>query len=232
MLSSSRMGEEAYLTHALPMITSHLSTVDTSQKPIIFIPYAGVTMSYDEYTDKVTTALGDIDIKGIHEFKEPKQAVEQAGAIMVGGGNTFRLLEQLYQQEILAPIQQSVNAGLPYIGWSAGSNICGLSIRTTNDMPIIEPPSFDSFGFVGCQINPHYTDYQPPNHNGETRDQRLAEFTTLNPNTAVIAIREGTALLKQGDSLTLQGSLGGFVFRADQKLPISSGDSLGQFSSN
>lgn len=232
MLSSSRMGDEAYLEHALPMIHSHLAELNSAEKPVVFIPYAGVTMSYDAYTEKVSSALNDLNIKGIHEFDDPKQAVEQAGAIMVGGGNTFRLLEQLYQQDLLSKIQQQVNLGLPYIGWSAGSNICGLSIRTTNDMPIIEPPSFNSFGFVNCQLNPHYTDYQPPNHNGETRDQRLAEFTTLNPQTPVIAIREGTALIKKGDDLTLSGTLGGFVFIGNQKKPISTGDPLNKYDLN
>lgn len=229
MLSSSRMGEEAYLEHATPMIYSHLAETNSLKTPVVFIPYAGVTMSYDNYTDKVQAALGDIHIKGIHEYNDAQTAIEQAGAVMIGGGNTFRLLEQLYQQDLIAMIKRRVNNGLPYIGWSAGSNICGATIRTTNDMPIIEPPSFNSFGFVPCQINPHYTDYQPPNHNGETRDQRLAEFTTLNPDTAVLAIREGTALLKEGDGLTLEGKLGGFTFIGNQKRPISSGDQLNQY---
>lgn len=229
MLSSSRMGQEAYLEHATTMIYTHLANIHTAEKPVVFVPYAGVTMTYDDYTEKVKAALTDIRIKGIHEYDDAKTAIQHAGSIMIGGGNTFRLLDQLYQHNLVGLIQQRVAQGLAYIGWSAGSNICGATIRTTNDMPIIEPSSFDSLGFVPCQINPHYSEYQPPNHNGETRDQRLSEFTTLNPETPVLAIREGTALLQQGNNLSLQGTLGGYAFIGNQKRPIHSGESLNQY---
>lgn len=223
------MGEEDYLQHAIPMISSHLKNTDTQASPVVFVPYAGVTMSHDEYTDKVKAALHGLNIKGIHEFADPQAAVSDASAIMVGGGNTFRLLHQLYRYDLIDRIKERVGQGMPYIGWSAGSNICGMSIRTTNDMPIIEPPSFDSLGFLPCQLNPHYTDYQPPNHNGESRDQRLAEFTTLNPTMPVLAIREGTALLKKGNELTLIGELAGFVFIGNQKNAISEGENLNKY---
>ncbi|MBT0587633.1 dipeptidase PepE [Alteromonas oceanisediminis] len=225
MLSSSRAADEPYLEHAKPMIAEHLGDI----VDVVFIPYAGVTMMLDEYTEKVQQALPSLNVKGLHEYADPKSAISNAKAVLVGGGNTFHLLYQLYAFELITLIQQRVNTGMPYIGWSAGSNICGETIRTTNDMPIIEPPSFNALHFLAAQINPHYTDYQPPGHNGETRDQRLAEFTQLNPKTPVLAIREGTALLLSGDNLSLKGQLGGFVFLGSDKHPIAAGDDLKQY---
>ncbi len=212
MLSSSRKGSEEYLAHAFSMITSHIRNI----KDVLFIPYAGVTLSWDDYTQKVQDALPHLRISGIHEYPNTKEAINNAKAILVGGGNTFNLLSQLYKQDILADIQQSVKQGTPYIGWSAGSNICGNSIRTTNDMPIIQPPSFDALNFVPFQLNPHYTDYQPSGHNGETRAQRIEEFCTLNPKMPVIGIREGSALLLKDKQLTLEGELEGVVFEVNQ----------------
>ena len=142
LLSSSRVGDTDYLQHALSMIKDKLNGIDE----LLFIPYAGVTVNYDDYTDMVQKALANIGVKvtGIHTFDDPIEAVNSAKAIAVGGGNTFHLLHQLYQQELIEAIQDKVTSGMPYIGWSAGSNIAGLSIRTTNDMPIIEPnhPAF------------------------------------------------------------------------------------------
>ncbi|GGF81975.1 dipeptidase PepE [Alteromonas lipolytica] len=225
MLSSSRMGDEDYLEHAREMIFTHLDTEQT----VLFIPYAGVTLNWDDYLDKVQQALPELTLTSIHQCDDPVAAVKEAKAIMVGGGNTFNLLYQLYQQQIIEPLQQLVSKGTPYIGWSAGSNICGNSIRTTNDMPIIEPPSFTALNFLSCQLNPHYTDYQPPNHNGETRDDRLFEFTRLNPDTPVLAIREGTALQYTAGRLTLLGELEGFCFEGDEKTPIAPGQDLTRY---
>lgn len=225
MLSSSRQGNEAYLEHAAPMIKTHLGNITS----VLFIPYAGVTVSWDDYTQKVQNALPDLNVKGIHEYENPKEAIEQADAILVGGGNTFNLLSMLYVNDLISCIQTRVKQGMPYIGWSAGSNICGLTIRTTNDMPIIQPPSFNALQFVSCQLNPHYTDYQPPNHNGETRDERLAEFTTLNPTTPVLAIREGTALRLSEGKLTLLGELGGFCFLGKSKTALTPGEDLSAY---
>ncbi|WP_100641908.1 dipeptidase PepE [Alteromonas facilis] len=229
MLSSSRAGNEEYLAHARPLIDDHLSSAQNKVKHVCFIPYAGVSISYDDYCEKVSQALPHISITGIHSSDNPKAALQSADAVLVGGGNTFHLLHQLYQYDLLTSLQQRVESGMPYVGWSAGSNICGLSIRTTNDMPIIEPKSFNALGFVNAQLNPHYTDYQPPNHNGETRDERLFEFTQLNPQTPVLAIREGTALVRTGNRLTLQGSLDGFVFTGSDKSLIKPGDDLSDY---
>ncbi|GGW75139.1 dipeptidase PepE [Alteromonas halophila] len=226
MLSSSRKDQEAYLEHARAHILAHLGDI----RDILFIPYAAVTKTYDEYVDAVAEALPECTVTGIHSYEDPVCAIHQAHergqAILVGGGNTFHLLHQLYNLGLIVPLKHVIADGTPYIGWSAGSNICGLSIRTTNDMPIIEPPSFDALAIVPFQLNPHYSDYQPPNHNGETRDERLTEFTTLANTTPVVAIREGTALLYTDNTLTLEGELGGFVFQSDEKRPIDAGSDL------
>lgn len=225
MLSSSRMGNEEYLEHAKTLIMSHLD----GQREVLFIPFAGVTLDWDDYVKKVSDALPELSITGIHRHDDPLTALQEASAVLVGGGNTFNLLTELYRQDLLVPLQERAAQGMSYIGWSAGSNICGNSIRTTNDMPIIEPPSFAALNVVPCQLNPHYTDYQPPNHNGETRDDRLFEFTRLNPDIPVLAIREGTALQLSKGSLTLLGELEGFCFKGDNKTPIAPGQELTQY---
>jgi len=225
MLSSSREGNTGYLEHALPLIDQHLGDI----KELVFIPYAGVTIDWDEYTQIVQNALPHLKIKGIHQFDSAKHAIEQAQAIAVGGGNTFNLLNELYKQELLAPIKSKINQGIPYIGWSAGSNICGSSIRTTNDMPIVEPPSFSALNLVPFQLNPHYSDYHPPGFNGETRAQRLAEFMVVNPDMPVLAIREGSALLRQGNHLSLIGDKDGVLFKAGDQQQIAAGADLSEY---
>ena len=226
MLSSSRQGDEAYLEHARTLIFAHLGDV----RDLLFVPYAAVTQSYDEYVSAVANALPECNVVGLHTVDDPVTAINHAKkngqAIVVGGGNTFHLLSTLYTNALIVPIKHAIADCTPYIGWSAGSNICGQSIRTTNDMPIIEPPSFDALDIVPFQLNPHYTDYQPSGHNGETRDQRLAEFTALNPTTPVVAIREGTALRLSENQLKLVGEKDGFIFLGNEKTPINSGDDL------
>tara|TARA_R110000737_G_scaffold56052_4_gene80034 strand:+ start:14881 stop:15615 length:735 start_codon:yes stop_codon:yes gene_type:complete len=231
LLSSSRVGDTKYLQHALSLIKAKLNGISE----LLFIPYAGVSVNYDDYTAMVQSALAEIGIKvtGIHQYDEPISAVNTAQAIAVGGGNTFHLLHQLYQKGLIAPIQSKVATGMPYIGWSAGSNIAGLSIRTTNDMPIIEPESFHALQLVDFQLNPHYTDHNPPGHNGETRAQRLAEFMVLNPTTPIVAIVEGTALDINQNTMKLRSGLAeinaksdGFLFKASEKSAISTDDNL------
>ncbi|TDF36282.1 dipeptidase PepE [Alteromonadaceae bacterium M269] len=222
MLSSSQYLDTGYLTHAQSMIEEHLTSVDE----LLFIPYAGVTVSWDDYLTKVQQALPDISIKGIHDFNDPIGAVRQAQAVAVGGGNTFNLLHTLYQNKLIEVIRERVSCGMPYIGWSAGSNICGNSIRTTNDMPIIQPESFDALQLVPFQLNPHYSDYQPPGHNGETRAERLAEFITLNPTMPVVGIREGAALKYEGEKLTLIGEAGGLILTQSDTKNIEIGQDI------
>ncbi len=219
LLSSSRYQDTPYLAHAREMIIAHMGEV----KRLLFIPYAGVGMSWDLYTQRVQAALPELIVSGIHQAEDPIRAVQQADAIAVGGGNTFHLLHQLYHHQLLDPIREATGAGTPYVGWSAGSNICGQSIRTTNDMPIIEPPSFTALGLIPCQINPHYTDYQAPGHNGETREQRLAEFSALEPQMPIVALPEGCALVRQGDTLSYQGVEDGWLFRGKHKDPLAVG---------
>ncbi|WP_417664107.1 dipeptidase PepE [Pseudidiomarina donghaiensis] len=231
LLSSSKACDSAYLAPCIDAIVQHCDT-----RRILFIPYAGVGMPYSDYTAKVQQALAPagIDVVGIESFNDPRQAVADAQAIMVGGGNTFHLLHQLYQHQLIAPIQNAVNSGIPYVGWSAGSNIAGLSIRTTNDMPIIEPPSFAALQLVPFQLNPHYSDYQPPGFHGETRDQRLGEFMALAPQTPVIGIPEGTALQLENGRLTYQTTAfsqnsPGYLFLGGHKQAISPGTDCSQW---
>lgn len=218
LLSSSRVGDTPYLSHALTMIKNKLAGVTE----LLFVPYAGVTVNYDDYTAMVQNALNEIGVRvtGIHTAADPIAAVKSAQAIAVGGGNTFHLLHQLYQNNLIDVIREKVSENMPYIGWSAGSNIAGLSIRTTNDMPIIEPKSFNALNLVDFQLNPHYTDHNPPGHNGETRAQRLAEFMVLNPETPIVAIVEGTALALNNNELSLIGHESGFLFQGGQKSKI------------
>jgi dipeptidase E len=225
MLSSSRVSSEDYLQHAVPMLNEHLPKI----KELLFIPFAGVTINWDDYTKKVQNALPNYKIKGIHQFSNVHHALENAQAILVGGGNTFNLLNQLYQQELLEIIKSQVNKGIPYVGWSAGSNICGNSIRTTNDMPIIQPPSFNALNLVPFQLNPHYTDYQTSGHNGETRAQRIEEFCVLNPDMPVIGIREGSALVLQGRALLLKGDLDAVVFEEGSQRVIRPNQDLSMY---
>ncbi|TKB44890.1 dipeptidase PepE [Thalassotalea mangrovi] len=224
LLSSSRVGSTDYLAHAREWIAAHLGDI----KELLFIPYAGVSISYDEYTHMVQSALQPLNIKvtGIHQAEDAKIAVEQAQAIAIGGGNTFHLLNELYAQQLIPAIQQRVNDSVPYIGWSAGSNVAGLTIRTTNDMPIIEPPSFAALALLPCQINPHYTDYIAPGHNGETREQRLQEFMVVNPDVPVLGIIEGTALKLNQGKLTLLGTEDGWYFKGGHKIAMKCGEEI------
>lgn len=212
LLSASREGQSGYLEHALPMIDKFLPV---SVDEVLFIPYAGFAMGYDLYEQKVAAAFSAINKKvvSIHHLNDPIQAVEAAQTIAIGGGNTFYLLKQLYDNELIDVIRRKVNSGTPYIGWSAGSNMAGLTICTTNDMPIVQPRSFRALALVPFQINPHYTDYQPPNHNGETRAERIYEYTAANPDKYVVGIKEGTALERDGDKLYHRGEKTGLFFR-------------------
>ncbi|QBF81394.1 dipeptidase PepE [Shewanella maritima] len=228
MLSASRVGDTPYLAHTIEFI----KPLCKPGQSWLFIPYAGVSIEYDDYLETVKNGLAplNLSISSIHQYGDPKQAIKDADGIFVGGGNTFHLLHELYRYDLIQLINDEVNNGKPYVGWSAGSNITGLSIRTTNDMPIIEPPSFTALKLLPFQLNPHYTNYQAPGHNGETRAQRLLEFTKVDPLTPVIGIQEGTALLRQGDKLTLVGDKDGFLFKGDiQEQVIKAGSDLSEY---
>ena len=235
MLSSSRQGNEPYLEHARALIFAHLGDI----RDLLFVPYAAVTQTYDAYVEAVSKALPECNVTGLHTFTDPVAAINNAKknnqAIVVGGGNTFHLLSTLYSQALVVPIKHAIADCTPYIGWSAGSNICGQTIRTTNDMPIVEPASFSALNFVPCQLNPHYTDEHPVGFHGETRDQRLSEFVTLQPHIPVIGIREGSALLldetdQNQPRLTLVDGPDGILYsHAHGKQIIASGSDLSAY---
>lgn len=174
---------------------------------VLFFPFAAVQRTYEEYKAKVAAALGPMgfEVDSIHEAGDPRAAVERAEAIAVGGGNTFHLLRAIYEAGVVEAVRARVEGGAPYVGWSAGSNVACPTIRTTNDMPIVEPPGFAAFGLVPFQINPHYTSEILPGHHGETRDERLLEFVHANPGVRVLGIREGTMLRVEGARVRLVG---------------------------
>jgi dipeptidase E len=215
--SNSTLAGEPYLQFCKAEINSFLA--DNNAKNIVFIPFAASTFSYDEYVEKVSRGLDNdtIVITGIHEYEDQQKAIQEADAIVVGGGNSFKLLNEVYENNILKSIQEAVKGGTPYIGWSAGSNLACPTIKTTNDMPIICPPSFEALNFIPFQINPHYIHGNPPGHNGETREQRLLEFLEVNPTLSVVGLREGTMLKIENDQMELIGDRTARIFKHQQK---------------
>ena len=209
--STSTVHGSGYLQYIIEDLKHFFNTTDE----IIFIPYARPGgISHDEYTAKAQEAFSKIDIrvKGLHTFDDPVAAINSAKGIFTGGGNTFVLVNQLYKNNLLDPIKQVVNDGTPYLGTSAGSNICGLTVNTTNDMPIVYPPSFKTFGFVPFNINPHYLDPIPGSkHMGETRETRILEFHQFNTQP-VVGLREGSWLEVKGNDIVLKGTLQARVF--------------------
>lgn len=214
--STSTLHGGNYLEYLLPEIQSFFSNV----KQLLFIPYARPSgISHDDYTKKVSEAFNKINIsvKGIHEFENPVEAIENAEGIFTGGGNTFLLVSQLYKNNVIDALEKVVKNGTPYLGTSAGSNICGLTMNTTNDMPIVYPPSFRTLGFVSFNINPHYLDpIEGSTHMGETRETRINEFHHFNPQP-VVGLREGSWLAVKGDSVKLKGTLTARIFKRNEK---------------
>ncbi|WP_420455235.1 dipeptidase PepE [Rubrivirga sp.] len=210
LLSNSTSPGQPYLAHARDWIAQAVGDA----RRVAFVPYAAVTFGYDEYLGRVRDALDGLglEIVGVHAGADPAGVVAGADAVFVGGGNTFHLLREVYRHGLLDAIRQRVAEGAPYVGWSAGSNLAGPTIRTTNDMPIVEPPSLDALGLVPVQINPHYTDAHPPGHQGETRAQRLAEFVAANPDRPVVGLPEGTAVRLTDGQATLLGEGAARVF--------------------
>lgn len=209
--STSTVHGSSYLEYILHVLKTHFETANE----ILFIPYARPSgISHDDYTKKVAEAFNLIgkSVKGLHEFENPKKALEEAKGIFTGGGNTFVLVNQLYKKDVLNTLRSTILSGTPYLGTSAGSNICGLTINTTNDMPIVYPPSFKTLGVVPFNINPHYLDPNPNStHMGETRETRIKEFHAFNTQP-VIGLREGSWIEVKGDTLTLKGKLSARIF--------------------
>jgi dipeptidase E len=193
----------------------------------IFIPYAAVTFPYEVYEQKVAERFAEIGyhLVSIHNFADQHKAILEAEVIVVGGGNTWQLVRTMRDRNLFPTIRKKVISGTPFIGWSAGSNIACPTLRTTNDMPIIDPLGFDTLNFVDFQINPHYIDANPANHAGETREQRIEEFLEINPETYVVGLREGTMLCLENRQLKLIGNLSARIFKkGNQPIELSSDD--------
>jgi dipeptidase E len=224
--STSTVHGGDYLEYLLPELSVHFEHCKT----ILFIPFARPGgISHEEYTAKVALAFAKInkEVKGIHEFEDLSKAIANAEGIFTGGGNTFLLVTQLYKNKIMTVLAETIKSGTPYLGTSAGSNICGLSMQTTNDMPIIYPPSFVTLGLVPFNLNPHYLDPDiDSKHMGETRETRINEFHAFN-NTPVLGLREGSWLAVKGNTITLKGTLHARLFLSN-KTPeeIESGTDL------
>ncbi len=219
--STSTVHGKGYLEYILPELSVFFKGINE----ILFIPYARPSgLSYEAYTDiaKKGFAKISINVRGIHEFDNALDAVNNAKGIFTGGGNTFLLVKELYDRKLITPIKYVVENGIPYFGTSAGSNITGISMQNTNDMPIIYPPSFKTFGFINFNINPHYLDPNPSSkHMGETRETRINEYHTLN-ETPVLGIREGSWLDVNGSQVVLKGELNARLFqqgKAPTELP-------------
>ncbi len=210
--STSTVHGKGYLEYILP----ELSTFFSGVHEILFIPYAQPSgLTYDQYTEVARKGFEKINIhvKGIHEFDNPIDAVNNAKGIFTGGGNTFLLVKQLYANKLISSIKNVVENGVPYFGTSAGSNIAGLTMQNTNDMPIVYPPSFDTFGFINFNINPHYLDPDSSStHMGETREIRINEFHAIS-KTPVLGIREGSWLQVTGKKVVLKGRFNARLFQ-------------------
>lgn len=212
LISNSTNPGEGFLEHAKEHIQNFLGEKTTNA---IFIPYAAVTFSFDAFEEKVNACFSEIGhhVTGIQRFINPAEAIEHAEAIVVGGGNTWQLVKMLQEKGLMKAIRKKVKKGTPYIGWSAGSNIACPTLRTTNDMPIVQPEKFKTLKLVSFQINPHYLDNHPSNHGGETREVRIKEFIEVNRDVYVVGLREGTMLLREGDDLTLIGDRTARIFK-------------------
>lgn len=224
--STSTVFGGTYLDYLLPTLAEHFKNVSN----LVFIPFARPGgISHDEYTDKVKPVFQklNIEVKGIHEFENPIEAINNAEAIFTGGGNTFVLVSMLYKYNLLNAIQNAVENGTPYLGTSAGSNICGLTMGTTNDMPIVYPPSFRTLGLVSFNLNPHYLDpIEGSQHMGETRETRINEFHHYNPQS-VLGLREGSWLEVLGKTITLKGDLPARLFQQGKEpVEIATGADL------
>lgn len=213
--STSTLHNGEYLDYLLPELSQHFKDAET----ILFIPYArpsGIT--HEDYTLKVSEAFAKINIKvrGIHEFENPTEAIKNASGIFTGGGNTFLLVSQLYRYNLMTLLTETLKTGTPYLGTSAGSNITGLTMQTTNDMPIIYPPSFQTLGMIPFNLNPHYLDPDlNSKHMGETRETRIKEFHQFN-SLPVLGLREGSWLDVKGEKIILKGELTARLFRQNQ----------------
>ncbi|HEY9259231.1 dipeptidase PepE [Chitinophaga sp.] len=226
LASTSTLFGETYLAYLQPAMKTLFAGVDE----IIFIPFARPGgISHDDYTSRAAEAFATIGIRvrGLHTFDDPAAAIKNAKGFFTGGGNTFLLVKTLHEQGLMFILRDAVNSGIPYMGCSAGSNIGGVTMKNTNDMPIVYPGSFDTMGLIPFNLNPHYQDpIEGSQHMGETRETRIKEYLTQN-TTPVLGLREGSWIYAHDTSLTLQGKLSARIFEVD-KAPyeIPAGSSL------
>ena len=225
LISNSTNAGEEYLKYPIAEIAKTLKGVSE----VVFIPYAAVTFSYDEYEAKVQARFNEIGIKvkSIHHALNKRNFLRNAEAVVIGGGNTFALLKSMQEEDLLDVIHRRVKGGMPYIGWSAGSNVTCPTICTTNDMPIVQPESFRAIGLVSFQINPHYLDANPVGHAGETREQRILEYLEANRSRYVVGLREGCMLRIDDNGIELIGSRPMRIFKKGQPTyEVNPGDDI------
>jgi dipeptidase E len=226
LISNSTLHGSGYLDHCEEEIKKFLH----GKKSILFVPYARPGgMTHEEYTKIAKERFEKMSFKltGVHEYDDPVDAVKNAESMFIGGGNTFVLIKGLYENNLVEIIRKRVEEGMPYIGTSAGSNVATKSVKTTNDMPIVYPPSFDALNLVPFNINPHYLDPDPNSkHMGETRETRIKEFHFYNSDF-VVGLREGAMLHIKGDEMTLKGTTGARLFKdKEEAKEFKPGDKL------
>jgi dipeptidase E len=215
LISNSTNPGEPYLDYPKTHIRDFLGK---TPQHCLFIPYAGVTISFDDYEARVKERFSEVGhtVSSIHHSTDPVKSVREAAVIVVGGGNTFQLIKLVREYGLPGPIREKVLSGTPYVGWSAGSNLACPTIRTTNDMPIVEPEAFQALNLVPFQINPHYTDLHPEGHGGETREDRIMEYLVANPGDTVLGLREGCIFKVEGEQMSLIGERSVRVFRFNE----------------
>jgi dipeptidase E len=210
LLSNSRNRGGGWLDHAEPLIRD---LVGEGRKRVLFLPFAAVTITFDAYAAMARKRFAQMGYALTSAHKTTPAAIRDFDAVVVGGGNTFHLLAEARARGWLAPIRARVKAGVPYMGWSAGANLACPTIRTTNDMPVVDPRGFGALGLVPFQLNPHYTDKTIKGHGGESRDDRIAEFLKVNPRVAVLGVREGSLVKVSGTRARLLLGPGARLFR-------------------
>jgi dipeptidase E len=231
LLSNSRSSDGSYLVHAI----AEIAAIAAGRKRALFVPFAAVTVSWEAYTEQVQAvfAKAAVAIQSVSAVPDPLDAVTAAEMVVIGGGNTFQLLRECRRRGLLEPIAARVRDGMPFIGWSAGANLACPSICTTNDMPIVDPKGFDALGLIEFQINPHFTNALPAGHQGETREQRIAEYIKTNPQRTVVGLPEGDWLRVTNEATVLGGPHAAPVFRAGQPTAmLVPGQALGSESEN
>ncbi len=216
LLSNSTMAGKPFLEWPKKYLKNFIGE---SPKKILFIPYAGVNVYWPGYAKKIRNYFNELGHSTDSIYKQDSfgEAIQKSDIIMVGGGNTFHLVYHLHKNGLIPLIRRAVQDGKPYIGWSAGANVACPTLCTTNDMPIIQPESFEAFDLVPFQINPHYLDTNPEGHGGETREDRINEFLEINRNKTVIGLREGSGLWIENDTTKLIGDKTARLFQFDKE---------------